>query len=74
MLILQQKEGYSAYVFEDIAEQFLKENPALKAALDSKIKTDDEFAKSPRAQLDFVYKNSPYYEQAHLKLPVYKVF
>jgi hypothetical protein len=72
--ILQQKEGYSAYVFEDLAEQFLIENPALKDSLLLKIKTDKSFAENPRAQLDFVYKNSPYYEPAHLRLPVYKVF
>ena len=72
--ILQQKEGYSAYVFEDIAEQLLKENLVLKDSLNSKIASDINFAKNPRAQLDFVYKNSPHYETAHLKLPVYKVY
>jgi hypothetical protein len=72
--ILHQKEWYSAYVFEDIAEQFLIENPSIKQQLEVKIKTDPDFAKNPRAQLDFVYKNSPYYETAHLKLPIYKVF
>ncbi|MFD1293669.1 M14 family metallopeptidase [Lutibacter holmesii] len=72
--ILQQKEGYSAYVFEDIAEDLLNNNPTLKQALETKMKNDKEFAKDPRKQLDFVYKNSPYYEPAHLKLPIYKVF
>jgi len=72
--VLQQKEGYSAYVFEDIAEQFLIENPSIKKQLEEKINTDIDFAKNPRAQLDFVYKKSPYYENAHLKLPIYKVF
>lgn len=72
--ILQQKEGYSAYVFEDIAEVLLKENNALRDSLNSKMVTDKEFAKNPQAQLDFVYKNSSYYEAAHLKLPIYKVF
>lgn len=72
--ILQQKEGYSAYVFEDIAEELLKENKSLRDSLQSKMATDDKFSKKPRAQLDFVYKNSPYYEPAHLRLPIYKVF
>ena len=72
--ILQQKEGYSAYVFEDLAEDFLTENPGVKDVLIQKIKTDEDFAKNPRAQLDFVYKRSPHYEKAHLKLPVYKVY
>jgi hypothetical protein len=72
--ILQQKEGYSGYVFEDIAEQFLNENPKIKDALIQKMKTDENFSKNPRAQLDYVYKKSPYYEEAHSRLPVYKVF
>lgn len=72
--VLEQKEHFSAYVFEDIAEKLLLENPALKDLLSQKIKTDKDFAESPEAQLDFIYKNSPYYESEHLKLPVYKVF
>jgi hypothetical protein len=72
--ILQQKEGYSSYVFEDIAEKILTQNLTLKDSLNLKMKTDKQFASNPRAQLDFIYKNSPYYEPAHLKLPVYKVY
>jgi hypothetical protein len=29
--MLQQKEGYSSYVFEDTAAQILKDNPKLKS-------------------------------------------
>lgn len=72
--ILQQKEGYSAYVFEDIAEELLNKNAALRDSLNIKMKTNKEFAKNPRAQLDFVYKNSPYYDPVHLKLPIFKVY
>lgn len=72
--ILEQKEHFSPYVFEDIAEKLLIENPILRDLLNQKIKTDKDFAEKPEAQLDFVYKNSPYYGKAHLKLPVYKVF
>jgi len=72
--ILQRKEGYSAYVFEDIAEDYLNNSFNLKLNFNEKMKTDEEFAKNPRAQLDYIYKNSPYFETAYLKLPVYKVF
>jgi hypothetical protein len=72
--ILQRKEGYSAYVFEDIAEDYLNNSFTLKLDFNEKMKTDEEFAKNPRAQLDYIYKNSPYFETAYLKLPVYKVF
>lgn len=71
--ILQQKEHYSDYVFEDTAAKLLKENPALKAELESKKQTDPEFAKNPEAQLEWIYKHSAYYEKAHLQYPVYRV-
>ena len=72
--ILQQKEGYSAYVFEDIAEQFLKDNPEIQKEFEEKLKNDQNFAKSPRAQLNFVFGKSPYYEKAHLLIPIFKVY
>ncbi|WP_334055613.1 M14 family metallopeptidase [Polaribacter sp. P097] len=72
--VLQKKEGYSAYVFEDVAEQILKDNEFLKNEFENKLKEDKDFEKSPRKQLDFIYKNSPYYEKAHLMLPVFKVY
>ena len=72
--ILQQKEGYSAYVFEDIAEQFLKDNPEIQKEFEEKLKNDQNFAKSPRAQLNFIFKKSPYYEKAHLLIPIFKVY
>ncbi|WP_405607096.1 M14 family metallopeptidase [Polaribacter sp. Asnod1-A03] len=72
--ILQQKEGYSAYVFEDVAAEYLAENPSLKKEFEDKLKTEARFAKNARMQLDFIYKNSPNYEPAHLRLPVFKVF
>ena len=72
--ILQQKEGYSAYVFEEVAEKLLAENPSLKKAFEMKLKTDERFVESARKQLDFIYENSPHYEKAHLRLPIFKVF
>ncbi|MDB4851731.1 hypothetical protein OAH61_04905, partial [Flavobacteriaceae bacterium] len=72
--VLQQKEGYSSYVFEDVAEQILKENTSLNSIFRDKMISDKEFSKNPRAQLDFIYKRSLYYEKAHLLLPVYKVY
>ncbi len=71
--ILQQKEGYSDYVFEDTAAAYLKQHPELKAQLEQKIKEDKDFAENPEAQLDWVYKNSPLYEKAHLLYPVYRI-
>ena len=71
--ILGQKEGYSAYAFEDVAADFLKKNPDVKAKLSQRVASDSAFAKSGRAQLNFVYENSPWYEPAYLQYPVYRV-
>ena len=71
--ILGQKEGYSAYVFEDKAAAYLQTQPDLKKQLEQRVATDSSFAKSGRAQLDFIYKNSPWYEPDHNRYPVFRV-
>lgn len=71
--ILMQKEYFSAYVFEDLAAQFLEDHPEVKAALEKKKLEDEDFAKSARAQLNFVYEQSPYYERTHRVYPVGRV-
>jgi len=71
--ILQQKEGYSAYRWEDVAGPWLAEHPEVRALLEEKKRSDSVFAGRASAQLDFVYKHSPWYEQAHLRYPVYRV-
>lgn len=71
--ILQQKEGYSEYVFEDLANEILQKNPDLRKQLEEKRNSEKTFAQSPEAQLDWVYKNSVHYEKAHLQYPVYRI-
>lgn len=71
--ILQQKEGFSPYVFEDIAADILKNNAGLQAAFEKKKETDSNFAKNWYAQLDYIHKHSTYYEKAHLQYPVYRI-
>jgi len=71
--VLMQKEYFSAYVFEDLAAQFLKENPAVRAELDAKRAAEPEFAASASQQLDWVYRQSPWYEPTHRMYPVARV-
>jgi hypothetical protein len=71
--ILSRKEGYSAYAFEDIAADYLARHPNLKKQLNDRKATDTAFAASASAQLDFVYRNSPWYEPEYLRYPVYRV-
>lgn len=67
----QQKEHYSAYVFEDTAAEMMRNNEELRDRFENRLSNDPEFKASPEAQLDFIYKNSPYYEDAHMRLPYY---
>lgn len=71
--ILQQKEGFSPYVFEDLALEIFKNNPELKAEFQQKQKNDLSFAQNWYAQLDWIHKHSKYYEKAHLTYPIVRV-
>lgn len=68
--ILMQKEYFSAYVFEDLAAEFLRQNPEVRAELQELQKSDPEFAANARKQLDWVYRRSPWYETSHRLYPV----
>lgn len=71
--ILQQKEGYSDYRWEDVAADELRKDPALKKKLEDKKAADPAFAADSRAILSFIYKNSRWMEKAYLRYPVYRV-
>ena len=71
--VLQQKEGFSPYVFEDLALTVLSENPDLKERFDQKKTTDQQFAENWYAQLNWIHKNSKYLESAYMQYPVYRL-
>lgn len=71
--VLGQKEGFSDYVFEDIAEQLLAEDSILRGQYNAKKQSDAEFRGNHAAQLDFIYRHSPYYERSHLRYPVFRL-
>ena len=71
--ILSQKEYYSDYVFEDMAAAMLKNDAALRKLLDDKRSQDTAFARNGQAQLDFVYRHSPYMEPGFQRYPVFRV-
>ncbi|WP_336070705.1 M14 family metallopeptidase [Mesoflavibacter sp. CH_XMU1404-2] len=71
--ILQQKEGFSPYVWEDKALDFLNQNPEIKKEFDSIKSTNKSFATNWYEQLDWIHKQSPNYEKAHLQYPIYRV-
>ncbi|HWV75296.1 MAG TPA: M14 family zinc carboxypeptidase [Pseudosphingobacterium sp.] len=68
--ILGQKEYFSAYIFEDEAARLLKQDDALLRKFTEAKKQDPLLEKDTKAQLDWVYKHSVYYEKSHLRYPV----
>lgn len=71
--ILQQKEGFSPYVWEDKAQLILKANPKLQIEYNLKKSFDKDFANNWYAQLDWLHKKSNNYEKAHMQYPIYRV-
>lgn len=71
--VMQAKEYYSDYRWNPVAEKFLEQNPTLREELENKKKSDSTFANSSAAQLDFVFKRSPWYEPTHKRYPVFRI-
>jgi hypothetical protein len=71
--ILQQKEWFSAYIFEDEASEILKKNPELREELEQKKANDKAFRESASAQLYFIYQHSEHYEKEHLRYPIFRM-
>jgi len=71
--IFEQKEDYSDYLMEKLAQQMLRRDPALKSDFDARLATDPDFARNPRARLNFFYVRSPYFETDKNVYPVLRV-
>lgn len=71
--VLQRKEGFSPYVFEDMATEMLKNNARLRETFQFKKATDKQFAENAYAQLEWLYSKSEHSEPAYLQYPVYRI-
>lgn len=71
--VLQQKEYFSAYVFEDLAGSWLKDHPDIQTAFEEACRSDERLAADPRARLEWIYRRSPWYEPGHRRMPVYRL-
>ncbi len=69
--ILQQKEGYSTYVWQFEAAKMLETDVILKTEFELKKQNDKEFANSLQLQLYWLYQQSSHYEKAYKRLPVF---
>jgi len=71
--ILQMKEGFSSYVFEDEAIEILNRNKDLKKQFEEKKAADKEFRESGYAQLQFIFMESEHREAGFMQYPVYRL-
>lgn len=71
--ILQQKEYFSPFVFEDEAARLLAVDDSLQTAFNKKKAADADFAQNPYRQLKFIYRHSPHYESTHRQYPVARI-
>lgn len=70
--IFEQKEYGEGYIVEKLAREMLEKNPELKKEFEEKLK-DENFAKNPRARLNFFYERSPYFDRRIGLYPVGRI-
>lgn len=72
--MLQQKEWFSDYVWEDKAYEILLSDKGLLYDFEKMKLSDTAFAHNPWEQLYFIYKASTYFEESYMQYPVYKIY
>ncbi len=70
--IFEQKEYGEAYVIEKLAREMLAKDKNLRKEFDEKLK-DENFAKNPRARLNFFYERSPFFDKRIGLYPVGRI-
>ncbi len=71
--ILQQKEYFSPYIFEEKAKEIVQNQPDLKTEFERLKESDVQFANNHWQQLYWIYKHSDNYEPTHLRYPVFRI-
>ena len=69
---LQQKEGFSDYVWDKRAESILANDSSLNLRFEAQ-KKDPAFNADKDKQLNFIYQNSRYFEPSYLKYPIFRI-
>jgi hypothetical protein len=70
--VLQQKEYFSAYVFEDTAAELLRSSPELRKRFEH-WRSGESTPPSAAAQLDWLYRHSPHYEGTANQYPIVRL-
>jgi hypothetical protein len=68
----ERKEYMEAYVAEEVAEEMLKKDPAVKKAFEKQLAEDSSFAQNPSARLDFFYQRHAAWDDTFNLYPVYR--
>ena len=68
--ILGQTEYVEAYIMEPMAERMLAEDPKLAEEFQRKLATDPEFRGNSRARLQWLYQQTPFYDERARLYPV----
>jgi hypothetical protein len=68
--VFEHKEYAEPYILESLAREMLAADSALKKEFHDKLATDDKFASSPGARLEFFYSKSPYWDSQMNLYPV----
>ena len=69
----EQKEYIEGYVAEEQARLMLARDPALKVEFEQRLRDDAEFAKNPRARLDFFYHRHPAWDGDTNRYPILRI-
>lgn len=72
--ILDQREYFSSYGFEENALKYLNEHPGFKKKFMEKRESDPEFANNHRAQLAWIYNHSEWLEKTWNRYPVGRIY
>ena len=71
--VVQQKEYFDTYLFVHTAKKILEKDKKLRQIFERRLRTEPDFAKSPRKRLQFIYQSSRYYEGVHNVYPILRV-
>ena len=68
----ERKEYMEAYVAEEVGEEMLKKDPALRREFEQRLE-DPKFATDPSARLDFFYRRHSSWDERYNLYPVFRV-
>jgi len=70
---LDQKEGFSDYVFEDDAFQLLQEDKNLNSKFETWKEQNPDKLNNQYEVLEFIFKNSKHYENEYNRMPYFRI-